>query len=277
MPLFDFSKESSEEYIFSGGKYALRKFDAADEVPDIKLFSEQDIRVMEFQSWALVAEAENLEHYKKEINCLLLSFKIYKLARVFIKYRLCKEDIDCCFRLNDYLHIVMPNESNRVIALNDLDIINEGFSKLLQMEAISNRTHNAIYFMYRGFCAGKMIDSFVLLMCAIESLFSNEYHNRKHSGATKKTAGITKTICSRVSKFLDNRLGYKYEDINELYALRSKIVHGRVKVKDEIKGQLNTLYKLQYVLVECMKKMLDEELYLIYHDVENKEDYFRNL
>jgi len=76
---------------------------------------------------------------------------------------------------------------------------------------------------------------------------------------------------------LDNRLGYKYEDINELYALRSKIVHGRVKVKDEIKGQLNTLYKLQYVLVECMKKMLDEELYLIYHDVENKEDYFRNL
>ena len=266
MPLFDFSKESSEEYIFSGGKYALRKFDAADEVPDIKLFSEQDIGVMEFQSWALVAEAENLEHYKEEINCLLLSFKIYKLARVFIKYRLCKEDIDCCFRLNDCLHIVMPNESNKVIALNDLDIINEGFSKLLQMEAISNRTHNTIYFMYRGFCADKMIDSFVLLMCSIESLFSDE-----------ERFGATKTICSRVSKFLDCKPGYEYKDIKELYDLRSKIVHGKVIAEDEIKGQLNTLYKLQYVLVECMKKMLDEELYLIYHDVENKEDYVRNL
>ncbi len=170
----------------------------------------------------------------------------------------------------------MPNESNRVIALNDLDIINEGFSKLLQMEAISNRTHNAIYFMYRGFCAHKMIDSFVFLMCAIESLFSNEYRNRKHSGTTKKT-GITEIICSRVSKFLDNRLGYKYEDINELYALRSKIVHGRFKVEDEIKGQLNTLYKLQYVLVECMKKMLDKEIYRIYSDVQKKECYFNDL
>ena len=48
MPLFDFSKESPEEYVFSGGKYALRKFDAADEVPDIELFSGQDIGVMEF-------------------------------------------------------------------------------------------------------------------------------------------------------------------------------------------------------------------------------------
>lgn len=277
MPLFDFSKESPEEYIFSGGKYALRRFDVTDEVPDRELFSEQDIGVMGFQAWALVAETENLEHYKEEINRLLLSFRIYKLSRVFIKYRLCKEDVKCCSTLNDCLRIVMPNESNRVIAHNDLDIINKGFAKLLQMEAVSNRTHNAIYFMYRGFCAYKMIDSFVFLMCAIESLFSNEYHNRKNSGATKKYAGITKTICSRVSKFLDDRLGYKSEDINELYALRSKIVHGRVKVKDEIKGQLNTLYKLQYVLVECMKKMLDKEIYRIYSDVQNKERYFDDL
>ncbi|MBW8003201.1 MAG: hypothetical protein FVQ80_14470 [Planctomycetes bacterium] len=266
MPLFDFSKESSEEYMFSGGKYALRRFDVADEVPDIELFSERDIGVMEFQSWALVAEAENLEHYKEEINRILLSFKIYKLARVFIKYRLCKEDIKCCSILNDYLHIVMPDESNRVIALNDLDVIDKGFSKLLQMDTISNRTHNAIYFMYRGFCAHKMIDSFVLLMCAIESLFSNECRS-----------GATRTICSRVSKFLDCKSGYGYEDIEELYNLRSKIVHGKVVVEDEIKGQLSTLYKVQYVLVECMKKMLDKEIYRIYSDVQKKECYFNDL
>lgn len=280
MPLFDFCFDSSnknKEFVFSKDKYTLRMFDAAEEIPATKLFSKYDVELMKMEAWTLVAEAENLKHYKEEVNILLLSFRIFKLARVFIKYRLCKEDVDRCSRLNDCLRLVMPNECNRIITLNDLNIINKGYSNLLQMDTISNRTHNAIYFMYKGFCASKMIDSFVLLMCAIESLFSNEYHNRKHSVATKKTAGITETICSRVSKFLDNRLGYKYEDINELYALRSKIVHGRVKVKDEIKGQLNTLYKLQYVLVECMKKMLDEELYLIYHDVENKEDYFRDL
>ncbi len=266
MPLFDFFNESSEGFVFSGGKYALRKFDAANEIPEVELFSKQDVELMEMESWAVVAEAENLKHYKEEVNILLLSFRIYKLARVFIKYRLCKEDVHCCFRLNDCLRIVMPNKSNRIITLNDLNIIDKGFSKLLQMDAISKRTHNAIYFMYRGFCAGKMIDSFLFLMCSIESLFSNE-----------ERFGATKTICSRVSKFLDYRSGYKYVDIEKLYDLRSKIVHGKVAVKDEIKGNLNTLYKLQYVLVECMKKMLNEEIYLIYSDIQNKECYFNDL
>jgi hypothetical protein len=266
MPLFDFFNESSEGFVFSGGKYALRKFDAANEIPEVELFSKRDVKLMKIVPWAVVAEAENLKNYKEEVNILLLSFRIYKLARVFIKYRLCKEDDSYCTRLNDFLHIVMPNESNGIISLNDLNIINKGYLKLLQMDTISNRTHNAIYFMYRGFCADKMIDSFVLLMCAIESLFSKE-----------NPGGATRTICSRVSKFLDCKSRCKYNDIEELYDLRSKIVHGRVVVGDEIKGKLNTLYKLQYVLVECMKKILDKEIYLIYSDIQNKEHYFNDL
>lgn len=273
MPLFDFcfdfcfdSHNESREFVFSKDKYTLRMFDAANEIPEVELFSKRDVKLMERVPWAVVAEAENLEHYKQEVNILLLSFRIYKLSRVYIKYRLCKEDDSYCTRLNDYLHIVMPNKSNRIITLNDLNIIDKGFSRLLQMDTISNRTHNAIYFMYRGFCAGKMIDSFLFLMCSIESLFSNE-----------ESFGATKTICSRVSKFLDYMSGYEYKDIEELYDLRSKIVHGKVVVEDEIKGKLNILYKLQYVLVECMKKMLNEEIYLIYSDIQNKECYFNDL
>jgi hypothetical protein len=266
MPLFDFWNESSKEFVFSGGKYALRIFDAANEIPEIELFSKQDVELMEMESWALVAETENLENFKEEVNILLLSFRIYKLARVFIKYRLCKEDVHRCSRLNDCLRIVMPNESNKIIELNDLNIIDQGFTKLLQMKPISNRTNNAIYFMYRGFCADKMIDSFLFLMCAIEALFSKE-----------NPGGATNTICSRVSKFLDSKSVYEYKDIEELYDLRSKIVHGKVMVEDEIKGQLNTLYKLQYVLIECMKKMLDKEIYQMYSDVQKKERYLNEL
>ena len=266
MPLFDFDNESSEEFVFSGGKYAIRKFNAEDEIPEVPGLSELDIKYIKQESWALVAEDPDLKKYREEINILLLAFRIFQLARVFIKYRLCKEDDSYCSRLNDYLHIVMPNKSNGIITLNDLNIIDKGFSRLLQMDTISNRTHNAIYFMYRGFCAGKMIDSFLFLMCSIESLFSNE-----------ERFGATKTICSRVSKFLDYRLGYEYKDIEKLYDLRSKIVHGKIVVEDEIKGQLNTLYKLQYALVECMKKMLNEEIYLIYSDIQNKECYFNGL
>ena len=273
MPLFDFCFDScfdslneSREFVFSKDKYTLRMFDAANEIPGVELFSKRDVKRMEYIPWAIVAEAEDLERYKQEVNILLLSFKIYKLSRVYIKYRLCKESIDCCFRLNDCLRPVMPNENNQIITFDDLNIIDKGFSRLLQMDAISDRTHNAIYFMYRGFLSDKMIDSFVLLMCAIESLFSKE-----------DRSGATKTICSRVSKFLDCKSGCKYKDIEELYDLRSKIVHGKVVVEDEIKGQLNTLYKLQYVLIECMKKMLDEEIYRLYSDDQKKECYFNNL
>ena len=266
MPLFDFYNEGCKEYVFSGGRYSLCRFNASNEIPQIELFSEQDVKFIEIENWALVAEGEGIESYKEEVNLLLLSFRIYRQARVFIKYRLCKENVEQCSRLNDFLHIVMPDESNRIISFDDLNIIDKGFSKLQLMKGVSDRTRNAIYFMYRGLCSGKMIDAFLLLMCAIEALFSKE-----------QAGGATTTICSRVSKFLGNKAGYEYQDIKGLYRLRSNITHGRVVVGDEIKGYLETLYKLQYILLESMKKMLDENIYPIYSDPAKKETYLCNL
>jgi hypothetical protein len=111
-----------------------------------------------------------------------------------------------------------------------------------------------------------MMDTFVFLMVAIESLFSKE-----------DSGGVTKTICSRVSKFLGCRARCEYEDVERLYDLRSKIVHGKVVVDDHIKGHLPTLWDLEYVLRECMKKMLDQKIYPIYGDVQEKERYFDRL
>jgi len=266
IPLFDFYNESSEEFVFYSGKYALRTFIADDEIPQIDLFSKQDIDYMRMESWALVAEDPDIKKYKQEVNILLLSFKIYKLAPLFIKYRLCKEDDSLCFRLNDTMQYVLREKSNRLITRDDLKLINNGFSNLSEMHPISNRTQNSLYFLYRGFHSTKMIDSFVFLMSAIESLFSSE-----------KRGGITKTICSRVSNFLDHKPECTYKDINKLYDLRSKIVHGKLVVKDDIKGQLGTLHKLEYVVTQCMKKILDEKIYPIYNDVQKKELYFNEL
>lgn len=266
MPLFDFCYESSGDFAFAGGKYSITCFDSEREIPEIELFSRQDVEYMQMESCALVAHDPDLEKYKGEVNLLLLSFRIYRLACVFIKYRLCKEDYCLCTRLNDIMHMVLPKESNRLVSKPDLEIIDRGFAKLLHMESISNRTHNAVYFIYRGLCSEKMLDSFVFLMMAVESLFSKE-----------DIGGATKTICSRVSAFLDSKERCTYEDINKLYDLRSRMVHGKVVVEDEIKGNLTALYDLQYVVVECMKKILDEEIYAMYGDVDEKEEYFRKL
>ena len=103
-------------------------------------------------------------------------------------------------------------------------------------------------------------------MCALESLFSSE-----------EPTGMTKTICSRVSKFLSCKPEYEYKDIEKLYDLRSKIVHGKVIVEKEIKHELCTLHKLQDVLVEFMKKILDEKIYPMYANIDKKEKYLSNL
>ena len=265
MPLFDFVYEDSQGFEFDGGKYALRRFNPDDEIPNVDLFSKLDVEYMKEECWALVAQDPDTNKYKQEVNILLLSFKIYKLSTLFIKYHLCKEDETICSILNDTMQFVLREKSSIIISRNDLEVINNGFSNLLQMHTISNRTQNALYFLYRGFHSTKMIDRFMFLMSAIESLFSGE--NR---------GGATKTVCSRVSSFLNNKERCKYQDINDLYDLRSKIVHGRVVVKDEIKGQLPTLHELEYIVTECMKKILDENIYPIYEN-KKKENYFDEL
>ena len=264
MPLFDFIYVDQEEYVFDGGKYALSKFNAKNEIPDVPGLSKLDISYMKMESWALVAQ--NADRYKSEINILLLSFKIYKLARLFIKYRLCKEDPNLCSKLNNPMQYILPEKSPRQITLNDLKIVDKGFLNLLEMDTISNRTQNAIYFFHRAFHTTKMIDSFMFLMVGIESLFSNE-----------KRGGVTKTICSRVSKFLNCKKRCEYKDIEKLYDLRSKITHGKVVVADDIKDNLKTSHELEYVVTECMKKILNKQIYKIYSNIEAKEDYLNNL
>ena len=267
MPLFAFNYLDSKEFEFKGGKYVLRRFIADNETPpEIKRgVSEMDIYQMNQARWALVAENPDLGKGKEEINVLLLSFKICKQSPLFIKYYLCKENTNECKRLCETMHYITPPQ-NEFITYTDLEIINTRFSNLLEMSNISNRTHNAIYFMIRGFFSGKMIDTFMFLMAAIESLFSKE-----------DSGGATRTICSRVSKFLGCKVRCEYKDIKNLYDLRSNIFHGRVEVEDEIKGHLTTLYELEHVLMECIKKILDEKTYAIYSDVAQKEKYFYDL
>jgi hypothetical protein len=268
MPLFSFEYEDSEEFIFSGGKYSLRPFNSDNEIPQIDLFSEQDKQHMQMKSWALVADEPDIDKYKQEVNILLLSFKIYKLARLFIKYRLCKDDVMLCRRINQNMEYVLAEKSPILITFDDLKVIDKGFSNLLKMKDISNRTYNAIYFFYRGYHSAKWIDAFIFWMSALESLFSKD-----------EPGAATKTICSRVSALLDSKPRCEYDNIKKLYDLRSEMVHGRIganldDVPEQDREKLEILHELEYVATECMKKILDDKIYLIYSNDKQKERYF---
>jgi hypothetical protein len=216
-----------------------------------------------------VADNPDLNVYKQDINRLLLSFKIHTLGRLFIKYRLCTDDTSLCSVVVEKMNFILPGRSRRQISFEQLKQVNVGFERLLEMDAIqsvSNRTQNAIYFMYGAyFTATHALYLFLLLFVVLEALFSKE-----EGGAA------TRTICERVSSFLGSQPRCTYTDIERLYNRRSELVHGRRKATESGEN-LADAHELEFVVSECMKKMLAERVYLKYVQTAEKEEYFNQL
>ena len=271
MPLFDFINSDGREFEFGNGTYCLRRFSPDTHMPkdDIPGLSEMDTAYIRRELWALVAENPDLTTYKEDINRLLLSFKIHTLARLFIKYRLCADDTSLCSVIAERMNYVLAEKSPREITVEQLERVNTGFERLQEMDAIdsvSNRTHNAIYFMYGAyFAAGHALYLFVLLFMVLEALFSKE-----EGGAA------TRTICKRASSFLDSQPRCTYSDIERLYNIRSELVHGRRRFSKSGEN-LADAHELEFVVTQCMKRMLAERIYLKYKDVTEKEEFFHEI
>jgi hypothetical protein len=211
MPLFDFMNSSACEFEFGNGTYSLRRFDPTIDIPknDMPGLSRMDLEYLKREQWALVAENPDPKVYKQDINLLLLSFKIHTLARLFIKYRLCAVDTSLCSVITEKMNYILPDKSHRQVSFEQLKQVNVGFERLQEMDGInsvSNRTHNAIYFMYAAyFTVGHVLPLFVLLFTVLEALFSNE-----------GGGGATRTICKRASSFLGSQSRCAYSDIERL-------------------------------------------------------------
>jgi len=250
MPLFDFLNSSKREFEFGNGAYSLRKFNPTTDIPsgEIPGLSRTDLDYLKREQWALVANNPDLRTYKEDVNRLLLSFKIHTLGRFFIKYRLCVEDPSLSSVITEKMNYILPDKSSREVTLAQLEQVNSGFERLQEMDSVqsvSNRTHNAIYFMYGAyFTAGHASFLFVLLFTVLEALFSKE-----------KGGTATRTICERASAFVESRPRCTYADIQRLYDIRSELVHGRRKAAQS--GQnLADAHELEFLVAECMKKLL---------------------
>jgi hypothetical protein len=163
-----------------------------------------------------------------------------------------------------YIHKL---EGKRLTYSNeDLSEIDAGFEALVEMDLVSTRCHNALYFLYLGFHTIHWIESFMFLMNSLEALFSRD-----------KSGGATKTICNRVSSFMDFKPRCGYDDIAHLYDIRSRIVHGNIVANEEPGKNLEELHHLQFVVMECMKKILQEKVYLKFIDKKTRDSYLGTL
>ncbi len=252
MPLFWFELEGIDTYSFNDTGISISLFDKSD-IPKISIFSEWDSRQIENGAhWALIYESSDVKKYKVKINILLLAFKIFCEKRYpFIKYRLCSENHSFCSKLNE--SIAYNYSHPRILkpfTISDLDCIKGGFLSLIEMDQISIRTHNALYFLYRAWHNTKWMDSFILMMCSLESLFSKD-----------RPGSATAAITTRVSSLLSSKAKCTKDDINELYDLRSRMMHGNIKASDEPGDELKKLNHLDVLTVEWCKAIANKKLY----------------
>jgi len=268
MPLFQFGYLDSEPFHFSGNQLRIEGFASDEEIPKIDLFSKHDTDHMDLESWALIFDHDDNTGYRSKVNLLLLSFRLFSKGKPpFIKYRLCKEDIRECSRLASTMTYIHEFAEKRLpYSIEDLSEIDVGFEALVEMDAISTRCHNALYFLYLGFHTIHWIESFMFLMNTIEALFSKD-----------KSGGATKTICNRVSSFMDFKSRCGYNDIAHLYDIRSRIVHGNIVANEGPGKNLEELHHLQFVAIGCMKKILEEKVYLKFIDKKTRDSYLGTL
>jgi len=262
MPLFWLDLEGIDSYSFDDSRMSIAPFDGGD-IPKIPLFSEQDLRHMSEEApWALIYDSLDIEGYKSNVNILLLAFKIFCEKRYpFVKYRLCSEDHSFCTRLNDTItyNYSYPRTAKRFDS-TDLARVKDGFLSLIEMDRLSIRTHNALYFLCRAWHNTKWIDSFILMMCSLESLFSKD-----------KPGSAAAAITTRVSSLLRSKPKCTKRDIEDLYELRSRMTHGNIKASDDAGENLGKLNHLDFITVECFKVLAERKLYKNYSDKKSRD------
>lgn len=268
MPLFQFHYNGSK-FKFSDD-YSLEHFDSDEDIHESAKsgLSDIDLSCLRQEDWALVATNPN-DKFKSELNMLLISFRIFAKSNAFIKWRFCTENQKYSTRLNDRFRNLLTM-ANLNITEKMLTTVKNGFLQIVEMYNISDRTKNTFYFTWRGLCVEKHMDAYILLVCALESLFSNE-----------TAEDVTKTVIKRIQKFL-SRKGFGGDQIKKIYQIRSDMVHGRISHTDKKdtqkrKNNLDNLGKLEELLFVCLQKLIDGNLYRIYGDTEKKEKYFNEL
>ncbi len=269
MPLFGLTYKGNR-FQFSDN-YSLEHFNYEKDVPqDLAGLSEIDVSHLSLGNWAIVADNPS-EGYCSEINLLLMALRIYAQSNSFIKWRFCDEDSVNSSRIgSDMRFSNLAITSSRIIEESGLSTVRDGFLNLLEMNQISDRTKNALYFVWRGLCSGKHIDAYIFLVCALEALFSNE---------TPEDA--TKTLIKRIQKFLSGIKGFGGDQVKRIYKIRSDMVHGRTphtdKDSEQAKQNIKNLGKLESLVFTCIKKILDEKIYLLYKDIDEKEKFLNSL
>jgi hypothetical protein len=285
IPLYDFSY-SGKGYKFRNGTFSIKRMKKCYLNGLPLLFSRLDIMRIKEAHWCLLVSDDsitlrNRAKHNANSEMLILTFKIFINAGLFVKYRICPEDAYLNSRLSQpmmYEHRLAGNKTPQGIVVKtarklflhdrDISVVDKYYPSLLEMWDFSNRTRNALLYTLSGFRSKFWQESFLFYMIALEALFSSD-----------DNTGMTKTICSRVSRYLGSIQHCTYEDINCLYNLRSQIVHGKIRIEgaggwdENIKATANA----EYLLVCSIRKLVESGDFKRYSNSSEMQHYLSHL
>lgn len=260
-----------EDYSFSDPNITLKSFKIYKDYPkeDNDFFSNFEKSQLEECNWCISIKENigNHDHYSQMLNLLLLSFRVNYNTNCFIKYKLCPNLSKYDIKLHEYYFASTSVDSVfSIFRKGDIEIVDTTFCGIVKLYKTSFRTKTSLGFMYLGFTQRYGMAALPLLIIALESFYLPVKHT-----------GIISTLKERVTKFINDSQIANAEIIDEIYKLRSDIIHGKVKTDLSLKELLPKLDMIRNILLMTLKKIIDKNLINIYKDEEHKENYFNTL
>lgn len=263
MPLFQFFY-IDDEFEFSDPRFSIRHFVPPSDLDTADFLSKNDIARICQAQWALVANIAKDQQYKKDVSLVLMAFRILATdLSPFIGFRL-HEKIQDSVRMTEIL--AFPHIEIRLHETYDfqkLTLVNQAYNVLFSARSISTRVSNAFYFLYSSFNSTHWIHAFVFMMSALESLFSKD-----------APGGATRTVCERVAGLLSDP-EITVNTLNQLYAIRSRIVHGDIEAHENPNDNLDDLFRLERITIMCFRKMIDQRSF-DHYATQSQRDAFLN-
>ena len=264
-----------KDYPIHGNNHIILKKEDLNElnaIEEIELFSKADCRDIRTPYWVFTfkCEEEKLDDYKQNLNLLLLAFRITKHSDISIKYIICKNALNLSSKYSDDWKYAIADQfykSNfKELNSEDLDDVVKVFNNLQEFCQVSPRTMHVVNFLFLSYTSYYWMEIYILLMTSLETLVSPPTEEKITSQIIKRTRRLINDpeICSK-------------NNIDNLYQLRSNIIHGRVLVDKNFKEHQPEIVKLQKIVLKAFEIILSEDFQLIYKDEDSKEYFYNQL
>lgn len=216
-----------------------------------------DINLIEESTISLVDK----HHFKETSYCLridedivapneaslvfMLSCRLFKCTKVFIRYRLNSSKHKLC--IYDLYPYIPSKETSIEITYEEFKKISTLYKNFNQFKDLSIRSGNICYFISLAYRADSWLESLIFFVCALETITSSDIQER----------GITNKFINRIYNFT----GYDRSKLRSIYDVRSELVHGRYSSESKEKN-LELMIIAEEVLRKTFVKILSNTEYL---------------